>query len=352
MTPKERVMAVINHELVDRIPLDYWATGEVTEALMKHLGTETITDLYNHLNIDKIMGVAPRYIGPELRTHPDGSVEDFWGTRRKAQAYDTGVYWEISVWPIADAETIDDLQEYRWPNADWFDFSNIPSACDAIVDHPIQAGSVGPFYEYCNIRGIQKTLEDMALRPEFAHYVIDKIMTFDIEYLSRIFEAGRGKIDLTSIGDDFGMQDRLLMSMEMWREFYYPQFERIVNLARQYGIKVFHHDDGAVMELVPDFIELGIDVLNPIQWQCGMDLTKLKSEFGKHLCFHGGIDNQWVLPFGTTADVKQEVTRCISILASDKTGYMLAPCHNIQSNTPIENIMTMYEVAAVEGRFA
>jgi len=344
-------MAVINHEPVDRIPIDYRATGEVTQTLKKHLRTETIADLYNRLNVDGIMGVGPRYIGPELQTYPDGARENFWGTRRKAQPYETGVYWEISMWPIAHAETIGDIQDYRWPSADWFDFSNISSACDAIVDHAIQAGVVGPFYEYCNIRGIQNTLEDMALRPEFAHYVIEKIMAFDMEYLSRLFEAGQGKIDITWTANDFGMQDRLLMSVDMWREFYYSHLKRIANLAQQHSIKIFNHDDGAIMELVPYFVELGFDVLDPIQWRCGMDLRTLKEEFGKDLCFHGGIDNQWTLPFGTPADVKKEVAHCIATLASDKTGYMLGPCHNIQPNTPIENILTMYEVAAVEGRF-
>ena len=222
--------------------------------------------------------------------------------------------------------------------------------CDAIKDHAVQGGTVGPFYEYCNIRNIQKTLEDMALRPEFAHYVIDKIMAFDMEYLSRLFEAGEGKIDITWSANDFGMQDRLLMSVDMWQEFYYPHLKRQADLAKQHDTKIFNHDDGAVMELVPHFIELGFDVLDPIQWRCGMDLTTLKKEFGKDLCFHGGIDNQWTLPFGTAADVKQEVIDCISILASDKTGYMLGPCHNIQPNTSIENTLTMYEVAAAEGK--
>jgi len=118
-------------------------------------------------------------------------------------------------------------------------------------------------------------------------------------------------------------------------------------------VKVFHHDDGAIRDFIPDLIAAGIDILNPIQWPCpGMEQEGLKRDFGDRLCFHGGIDNQRILPFGTPEEVRAEVRHNIDALASDGTGYILAPCHNLQAVSPIENIIAMYDEAYQYGRGA
>ena len=128
--------------------------------------------------------------------------------------------------------------------------------------------------------------------------------------------------------------------------------QRFIDLAHSFGIKVFHHDDGAIRLFIPDLIEMGIDILNPLQWTCpGMDLEGLKKEFGASFCFHGGVDNQRVLPFGTSEEVRSEVRHCINALASDKTGYILAPCHNIQPVTSVKNIIVIYDEAWKYGKF-
>ncbi|MFC2159773.1 uroporphyrinogen decarboxylase family protein, partial [Actinomycetota bacterium] len=163
---------------------------------------------------------------------------------------------------------------------------------------------------------------------------------------------GDGKIDITSVSDDFGTQKGLMISIDMFKKYFKEQYIKLNKLAKSYDIKVFHHDDGSIMDLIPELIECRIDILNPIQWHLpGMDLNKLKQDFGNSICFHGGIDNQNVLPFGTPKDVEKEVSSCIEVLAGDKTGYILAPCHNIQVNTSVENILKMYETAKIVGRF-
>jgi uroporphyrinogen decarboxylase len=109
------------------------------------------------------------------------------------------------------------------------------------------------------------------------------------------------------------------------------------------GARVFHHSDGAIRDILPDLIDAGIDILNPIQWRCrGMDRGRLKSDFGDRVVLHGGVDNQLTLPFGAPADVEREVAENLQLLGSGG-GYVLAPCHNIQPNTPVENVLTMYE---------
>lgn len=161
-----------------------------------------------------------------------------------------------------------------------------------------------------------------------------------------MFEACDGLIDLAQVTDDLGSQTGPLISMASYREFYAPQHKRFIDLSHEFGIKVMHHDDGSCRPFLPLLVEMGIDVLNPVQWNCpGMDLRELKAEFGNRICFHGGIENQRILPFGTPGEVRAEVRHCIDELASDGTGYILAPCHNIQVVSPVENILAMYDEA-------
>ena len=128
--------------------------------------------------------------------------------------------------------------------------------------------------------------------------------------------------------------------------------QRAIDLAKAYQVIVFHHDDGDLRKLLSTFVAMGIDVLNPLQWRCGnWDLAALKAEIGERLCFHGGVDNQRTMPFGTPEEVRAEVKRLIATLASDRTGFILAPCHNLQPNTAVENIMALYEAACEYGAF-
>jgi uroporphyrinogen decarboxylase len=154
------------------------------------------------------------------------------------------------------------------------------------------------------------------------------------------------------VTDDLASQTGPLMSLKMYREFYAPHHKRFIGLCREFGIKVFHHDDGSMRAFLPDLVEMGIDILNPVQWTCPkMDVVELKREFGKNICFHGGVENQRILPFGTLEEVRTEVRHCIDALASDHTGYILAPCHNLQSLTPLENIIAMYDETWNYGKF-
>ena len=153
-------------------------------------------------------------------------------------------------------------------------------------------------------------------------------------------------IDQTQVTDDFGSQNSLLISPRSFDKFFREPMQRSIDLAKSYDIIVFHHDDGDLRKLLPRFIEMGMQVLNPIQWRCGdWDLDELKRDYGEDLCFHGGVDNQYTLPFGTPEEVAAEVRRLKKTLGADGTGLIIAPCHNIQANTSVENIITMYETA-------
>ena len=351
MTPRERIMAAIRRQPLDRLPTDMWATPEVWEALFAHFAVNNRLDLYDRLGIDGIFSIKPPYIGPPLLEVGDYS-EDEWGMGYRLQAYPTGVYKELVHHPLAAAETIADLQLYSWPSPDWYDYDALPNLAARFPERAIECGYTAIFYWHNRLRGLEQSFMDPILRPEFTRYLLERLSEFFTEYHRRCFEAGDGLIDITQVTDDFGSQTGLLISPKLFETFYRVPIQRAIDLAKSYGLIVFHHDDGDLRPLLPALVDMGIDVLNPIQWRCGnWDLAALKAEHGRHLCFHGGVDNQQTMPFGTPDDVRAEVKRLIEVLAADRTGFIIAPCHNLQPNTPLQNIITLYQVAHHYGQF-
>jgi uroporphyrinogen decarboxylase len=348
MLPKERILAAVDRRPVDRLPSDYWGTPEVTEMLMAHFGVSDPIDLWPLLHVDKILdGAKPTYVGPALQTVGADEQIDHWGVMRKAQTYADGraVYYEFSYFPLAQYDSIDEIERsYTWPSPDWFDYSTLAQEYARHPQYALKSGYMAPFYQLIQLRGLQTALTDLAADPDLVDYIVEHVCSFLYEYHRRIFESTRGLIDFTEVTDDLGSQTGLLISRRMFARHFEKHYARLIGLAKEFGIRVFHHDDGAMAEMIPDLLRLGIDVLNPIQWRLpGMDLAGLKERYGDRLSFHGAIDNQWVLPFGTARDVVQEVELCMSTLGAGGTGYVVAPCHNIQPITPIENIVAMYE---------
>jgi uroporphyrinogen decarboxylase len=346
MNSRERILAAIHHEPLDRFPTDIWATAEVWEKLYQYFSTTDRIDVYNRLGIDGIIGVAPKYIGPALPVI-DGIHYNEWGMGYRVQAYSTGVYDEQVVYPLANAETIDDLESFTWPCVDWYDFSTIPETAAKYPDRAIEVGYTAVFYFHNLLRGLARSLMDPLEKPEFTAYLIRKLSCFFTEYHQRCFEAGKGMIDITQVTDDYGSQTGLLISPRIFDSFYAEPIERAIALAKSYGITVFHHDDGDCRRLLPRLVKLGIQVLNPVQWRCGnWNLAEIKETFGHVLCFHGGVDNQQTLPFGSAADVRAEVRLLAQTLGRNRTGLIIAPCHNLQSITPVDNILAMYDEAS------
>jgi len=138
-----------------------------------------------------------------------------------------------------------------------------------------------------------------------------------------------------------------MIGLPMIKDYLDAYYRENIAMIKSYGAAVFHHNDGAMAEAIPWLDDMGIDILNPLQWHLpGWDLADIKRKYGDRICFHGGIDNQFVLPFGTPEDVEAEVKACADALYGDRTGYILAPCHNVQVITPACNIVRMYEAAA------
>ena len=347
MTPLERWTAVLNHQIPDRIPIDFWGTSEITNQLMNFLECENRLDLAKKIKLDLPYSPSPAYIGPTLPAQTD-----IFGIQYRSVNYGAGTYDESANAPLAQYTSVEEIKaSYTFPSVDWLDYSNIAAQCIGWEDYPLRAGGSEPMLTYKQLRGEEQAMIDLAQNPEIAHYCLDQLFNFAYQTTLRLYEnlPKHLKPLYSYVAEDLGGQRNLMYSPRHIKEFLFPGMRKMIELAHSAGAKAFHHDDGNVTKILPDLVDLGIDILNPIQWRAdGMDRQMLKDTFGSRLVFHGAVDNQYTLPFGTTDEVRQEVIDNINILGKDG-GYILAPCHNIQPNTSIENIITMYETALEYG---
>ena len=339
MTPRERWLAVLQRKTPDRVPMDYWTTEEARDKLLHHLGLADERAMLRRLHIDRPLTVSPRYVGPPI---PDD--RDVYGIRYRDADYGTGVYREVAMQPLARYTSVEEIQaNYTWPNPDWWDYSDLPKQIEGWEDYPIRGGGSEPFLTYKSLRGQEQAFMDLVLNPEIVHYCLDQLFELAYQNTLRIYEAIPGQVMITYVAEDMGSQTSLLFSPAQIHEFLIPRMKRVIDLAHQAGAIVFHHSDGAVRRIIPDMIEAGIEVLNPVQWRCkGMEREGLKRDFGDRLVFHGGVDNQYTLAFGSVEEVRQEVMDNLRILGAGG-GYIMAPCHNIQAVSPAENIVAMYD---------
>jgi uroporphyrinogen decarboxylase len=345
MTPKERYLAVLEHKLPDRVPMEWRATPEVGEKLCRHLSC-TLDEAFERLHIDRSVNVGPTYVGPPIEPG-----YDLYGCRLQAVDYGTGVYHEVVSHPLAAHDTVDEIEaSYDWPSADWYDFSGIPGQIEGKERYPVHGGGSEPFLTYKSLRGMEQAYIDLYEHPEIVHYCLDQLFAFRYEYTRRIYEQlPHGAVHASYVAEDLGSQESLLISPAAIDQFILPRMKRMMDLAHQAGAYVMFHSDGAVRPILPSFIGAGVDVLDPVQWRCrGMEREGLKRDFGAQLVFHGAMDNQYTLAFGSVDEVRQEAIDNIRLLGADG-GYILGPCHNLQAVSPVENVIAMYETGYEHG---
>ncbi len=346
MTARERWQAVLERRPVDRVPMDYWATDEFSLKLRKHLGCATLRAALEKLGVDYVVKPKPAYVGPRIPR--DGDV---FGCLYRDVDYGEGVYRECSYSPLARFETVEDIDElYEWPRADWWDVSQVAAELEGAEDSPVQAGGSEPFLDYKNLRGEAQAFMDLVDHPDIVTYCLDKLIGLSYELTLRTLEQLPGRVTYTYVAEDMGGQNGLLISPDHIRRFLLPGMKRMIDLTHSAGVKVFHHNDGNCRAILPELVQAGIDILNPIQWRTrDMDRESLKAEFGAKVIFHGAMDNQRTLPFGTVDDVRREVEDNLRLLGRGG-GSILAPCHNLQAVTPPENVVAMYEACRKSGK--
>jgi len=345
MSPRERWLAVLQRQNPDRVPMDYWATSEASQKIMKHLGCSNEREMLQKMRVDFPVEVKPSYSGPSI---PSGYDE--FGCRYEMVNYGTGEYEECVFHPLAQYSRVRDIQRsYTWPDPDWWDYSQIRHQLAGNEEYPIHGGHCEPFLAYKKLRGEEQSYLDLVMNPEIVHYCLDKLFNLAYENIRRIHEQVPGQVMFSYVAEDMGSQNDLLYSPVHIREFLLPRMKRAIELVHQAGAFAFHHNDGSIRRILPDLIQIGIDILNPIQWRCkNMNRAELKREFGDKVIFHGGMDNQVTLSFGSVEDVKKEVLDNLRILG-EGGGYILSPCHNIQAVSPPENIVAMYQTGYENG---
>jgi len=362
MDSRQRCETALAHKEPDRVPIDYWATAEVSSRLMRHLGFSCQEELLTHLDVDFRYIAGPEYIGPKLWESENGSLKkDLWGVERvKVELASGGSYWEVHDFPLAGANSLEELKDYAaWPDPDWFDYG-------CVRDQIAEARSKGKMVVFMGdrinriaqlkpamyLRGIEQILVDIALNPEIADYIFTRIAEFYLEYAGRTFEAAGKGIDIFMMGDDFGTQNGEIVSPQMWRDFLLPGFKEYIKLGKSHGYRVAHHSCGSIKAIIEDMVDCGLDILNPLQPDVhGMDRRELKKRFGEILTFHGSISIQKTMPYGTAEQIRNEVQERFETLGPGG-GFIFCTAHNIQSDTPVENVITLFEAYSELGRYS
>jgi uroporphyrinogen decarboxylase len=377
MNGKQRVLAAINREKTDRPALSYEATYEVTESLIEYLGIEKEVNssvsrsssnqpsaeekkygLAHELKLQQCLGVdqtiiicptsSEKTIGnwwglPLLERLENGRLLGGWGIKFREFKYPYGTYIEIDRSPLENAESKLEMIEHPSPSLDLWDFNALNDILTYYGDLFVWLQLNGCFDFARYIRGTEPFLMDLALEPENAEILLDKVNELAIHFFQECMKHVAGKVDGVFVGDDFGTQGGLLMSPDMWRTYIKPRYEKLVSIIKGYGVKYCHHSCGGIRPIIPDLIEIGVDVLHPIQpLALGMDPKELSEEFGKELTFYGGIDEQRTLPTGLPEDVKSEVRDRVATFGK-YGGYIVAPSHAFQPDIPLENVLALYE---------
>ncbi|MBK6281484.1 MAG: hypothetical protein IPF54_01385 [Draconibacterium sp.] len=280
-------------------------------------------------------------------TLPDGKLKNEWGMIMR----NVGIYSEFVEFPLAHATTKQDILNYTFPR---------PKRCRKIRSGGSDDENLfrqlrcdwrleTMFFEMSwYLTGMEKFLMDLMLEEEYQAQLMDTIMNYIIVAGKKLIEMG---VDILWCGDDFGSQQGMIMDPETWRSVFKPRIKYMFEEFRKVrpDIKIAWHSCGSILPIIPDFIEIGLDILNPIQPLAhGMEPLFLKNTYGKDLTFFGGIDVQQLLPYGNPQTIRDEVRRRIDILGKGG-GYIVAPAHNIQPDTPIENVMAFFDAVINPG---
>ena len=351
MTSRERVIAATRHETTDIIPfsLGYGINEYARRQLAEYLGRTAGQIEHELFGLSDFKRITPEYCGPPERG-PMFSLKkpDIWGVERKPVFNGFDYYDEISFYPLAGLGETISLDDYEFPSPDWFDYGSLKKIIAGINADGEKAIAIhnGNIFEHSwYMTGFQQMLILLQAEPELAYGLMEKVTDFYIEYFERSLDAAPGLVDMVCTAGDIAQQQGLLVSHQMWEELIKPHHVRMNKMLHDHGITIMYHTDGAVMEAVEGLVDMGIDILDPLQFDAkGMDPRLLKNRWGGKISFHGGVSVQKTLPFGSVDDVRAEVRERIAVLGKGG-GYILAPSHAVQGGTPPQNILAFLEEA-------
>jgi uroporphyrinogen decarboxylase len=381
MRSRDRVLAAINHEEPDRVPICVGvsnATGIKMQTYQElkqlvgidgpdnyiydwpELGTAAIDEATMqrlHSDVRGVLDLEPAAIRERNRQRrPHSPYIDSWGS---GQIELKEGHWFPGLHPMADATTQAEIEAYPWPDMD------DPTRVAHVRAQAQQLAAAGeyaiigtpwllfPFERAHAMQGMDKFLMNMAMEPDFALALLRRITDLCKTLMGHFLKECGDLIDIVKIGDDLGMQSGLLISPRMYRRLLKPLHAELIAFAKERtAAKIFFHTDGDVFDLIPDLVEIGVDILNPIQTSAGRmaNLAELQRQYGQNIVFCGAIDTHHVLPHGTPAEVRQEVRRVIEHLGPGG-GYMVASVHTIMDDVPAQNVLAMVDAVEEFGRY-
>lgn len=359
MNSRERFMTTLEGGTPDRVPIVANLTRQLAEKLAVELGCEvqmedsflatriSHRDILLKLGNDAVLVASTRGSRTPTVELENGNVKDEWGLEYE----EVGLYGEAVGRPLENCETIGDLDRYTFP--DPHDEGRWEFARKNVATYKNDYGIIGDleasiFEIAWNLTGMEKFIMDLATGEEYVPELLDRIADFSTECGLKMIDMG---IDMIWTGDDVGTQKGMMMSPEMWRKTFKPRLERMFRTfkKRNPDIKIAYHSCGSILPIIPDLVDIGLDFLNPIQPKAnGMDLKKIYETYSGKIGFFGGVDVQGVLPYGSVEDVKEEVKRCINDTRGGKK-FIIAPAHNMQPDTPTENVYAFFDAAKKYG---
>ncbi|GAO27893.1 uroporphyrinogen decarboxylase family protein [Geofilum rubicundum] len=350
MNNKERVLKTLNHEQPDRVPFFYWGVPEFTEKMMGHYGFSDRDELLDFLDVD-FRWVEPAYVGPQMISGNNGSAikHDIWGVGYKLSGHGSLKYWDSFHYPLQGVTDPAVLADYPWPTVDLFDFSVIDQQLIKYADYATMTApgfsSPGLFRIIQRLIGRDDFLDVMMYHPKFFDVLVQKVSEFYYEFIDKFFEVSGNRLDFIRIADDFGGKGGLIVSNETWHDMVRPVFEKFFEIPKIHGTHLYMHSCGGVRKLLPEFISVGADVLDPIQTRAaGMSPNGLKKDFGSMITFCGALDEELLIRRATPVRVKEGVKELLDVMAPGG-GFILGPSHKFKVETPVENVMAMYEAA-------
>ena len=360
MKSKERVIAAINHKRPDRIPLDGYFRQDVWAKLENHFGTTESEEIMEALGLDirysmiePVASFAERAIPspwqiPEIGVgrknlvvmRDNGWMEDEYGICRVPNS--SRLYWLYSYHPLAEAG-IEEVKKYQLPETKLTErYSGIRSDVNRWKDNFFKVIELWNIFKSSwELRGFEKYMMDLRINPKLVETLADMFLEHRIEQSKQLVRCG---IDMIVIMGDIAMQNGMMISPNLWRKYFKKRLKTwIEEIRRERNIYFMFHSDGNMESVFPDLVEIGFDVINPIQPEC-MGVVDIKSRYGSRVCLHGTISCQKTLPFGTPDDVAAEVRQRISCCGKDG-GLILSPSNTIQPDVSLENILALYETA-------
>lgn len=353
LTSKERVLAAFNLEEPDRVPAWLGASPEFRGLMINHLGLGDDESLSVYLR-DDFRRVFTRYAGPDDRnptanlSYPDATYRTPFDVQRHGYGYGMPLNR-----PLANAETVNEIHDFAWPDPAWMDVSHIRDEALAYQgEYAILGGDWSPFWhDATDLLSFKNMSYKMYDNPALVDALMQHIVDYYVGVSTRIFDAAADCIDIFFIGNDFGGQTGPLIGDKTFRRFIAPHLTRFVNLGHDYGLKVLLHCCGGYAPLLPAMLETRLDGLQALQPTCrGMNPAELKSQFGRKITLMGVVNTQLLIE-GTPDQVRAETRRVLDIMKPGG-GYICSPSHDyLLPETPVENVIAMYETLRESGSY-